>query len=562
MIDKDNKQPKNRWMRELIVGTLVTTTFSLLLTFILYVTGDYRFPAGLRTLGSDLGMRIFAEPALQPDKEFFKADAPFVFIDVDYAACEKLKEPDQPKSICQNPAKPPLQILNTLVQWASRSDARVIVLDFQLPDDAAKLLDPKRYETFSQTLKREDGPIVIAPAPLRPSAKPQHLILAGEDSLDDIGRDGRLRLAAFVAWNDVNVGDGVVRDYPPLVFVDETTQAGELGYLPSAPFLTAMLAETGVDPETRPADLADSLFYGGTAPCDAYPDWIERWSNRAGSKLEQLCDGDTFQLSDRRRERLMFSIHSLAALPEIDYENDATPGMADIYKGSGTVEGGMLYRHYFLSDFFGGDSQEGWGNLEQAVDLSSQIVVIGTSSIAGYDWHATPLGQMSGAEVIINATHAYSKFADSNLMSPSSTWWKATLTQLGVAVAIAVALGALVSRFVPVTSKDVLEGRATLASACLVAIIKAVIFLIGFIISIFLAAWITYGIFAKKPDTVVLDFLTPILSVFFVEMVVLSAMILALFTVGYEWLFGKIGIALSSVKAAKNTKEELGGEDQ
>jgi len=43
--------------------------------------------------------------------------------------------------------------------------------------------------------------------------------------------------------------------------------------------------------------------------------------------------------------------------------------------------------------------------------LTDRIVVLGSSQVQGGDWHATPLGAMTGSEIVLNATRAFIEFS-------------------------------------------------------------------------------------------------------------------------------------------------------
>jgi hypothetical protein len=42
--------------------------------------------------------------------------------------------------------------------------------------------------------------------------------------------------------------------------------------------------------------------------------------------------------------------------------------------------------------------------------FAGKTIVLGSSLRSGFDWHATPLGPMSGAEVIVNAANSFAEF--------------------------------------------------------------------------------------------------------------------------------------------------------
>jgi hypothetical protein len=137
-----------------------------------------------------------------------------------------------------------------------------------------------------------------------------------------------------------------------------------------------MLAE----PET--AQAMDCRFYGAVAvDCDSL--------DRSVRIEPALALGRDPAL----RNRIQYSLPSLAALSSQEESRLRSRylGRYDRYPASG------------LLDETGFSIPEGV--------LTDRIVVLGSSQAQGNDWHATPLGAMTGSEIVLNATRALVEFS-------------------------------------------------------------------------------------------------------------------------------------------------------
>ena len=203
--------PQNAKERSLIEETFVQwgtgLAFGLMVAFVVVSFADTRPMLMLKTWGSDLGMRVFAEPSLAPDKDYLRTATPFVFLDLGRPACRAFVGDARADAECNDPAHPPLDLLTSILDAVSAGDPKIIVLDFPLPAAGNYMSDTERsnFERFyeSITLVR-DRPLipVIAPAPLRPGPKVADTILKTSERFMDTYALGRLRLASFMNWSN------------------------------------------------------------------------------------------------------------------------------------------------------------------------------------------------------------------------------------------------------------------------------------------------------------------------------------------------------------------------
>lgn len=403
-------------VRKALVRTTTGLVFGLILAFVTIALSDSRPIRLLETWGSDLGMRILASPLLSPHEQLFKSNTPFLFVDIDRHACAEFVGQERASQECEDLARPPPDLIAALIRASEAGNPSAIIIDYQLLDQSAygKGVQGQAFDDLIKLLTSDSGVPLIAPAPLRPDLIVGHTTWDGSQTLIEEVSRGRLRLAAFITWTDALTQDGVVRSYPPFVSVSRNTKHGRnINYLPSAPLLTAMVTSSA---EERAK--ADNIFFASDNHCSDSESQSVLFE-RAAPEIASICFFDQAVPEDVLQRILsrnaLFTISSItpqAVQSNNDQSEDRLRDRAiDRYFGLGNVSGGMLYRRQLARDL--DPMRNGsFSSLTEGLERrgSGQIVILGSSAQEVYDWHATPLGRMTGAEVIINSTRAFQDF--------------------------------------------------------------------------------------------------------------------------------------------------------
>lgn len=361
-----------------LFGLAIAAVLSLGLAF------GYSPMVALERLGVDLSMNALADSDEAGARG--RGQGGYVFVDIDRGACrlfapmlpgpgpgpgpaaEAVHEA-KPLTPCEIGKPAPQGLILDFVRAAATSKAAVVVLDIASPDDAASAAS---LRTGLAASAAGNGPWIIVEAAARPDDDATSFGYFGDPTRDTATWpvSGKVRPALMAPTTDPTADDGVIRHYPPAGWVD----AGGAGdrYLPSAPYLAALLA----DP--RRAGLADCAYFRAAAGCAAQADRAGLWSaNRGRTPASPIH----------------YRFKSLSLDP------DARP----------TAEAELRYRgrydRYEASDLL----KKGAFVLDPKA-FAGKTIVLGSSLRSGFDWHATPLGPMSGAEVIINATNSFAEF--------------------------------------------------------------------------------------------------------------------------------------------------------
>jgi hypothetical protein len=358
------------WKRALIVG-FAGLLFSLCMALIISMGSALRIAplVAIERAGIDLGQRTYVAFAPWLDPSFqTKAGASYVFVDVEAEACVRFSsDPDD----CLTGRPVPAALIADFARAAAISGAKVVIIDVAPPDD------PADRARLLSALSHPTGPYFIAPLNSRPDLSQGILAqrLDRQRSLTPRLAEGRLRLAPIATTADIGAGDGVIRHFPLLTPIREG-QGQSDRWLPSAPFLAALLA----DPATARA--VDCRFYGAVASGCA-----------AAAKSPLLDQALAFGRDPGLRNRIQYSLPSLAALSAQDEFRLRSRylGRYDRYPASGLLDD----RGFAIPDGV----------------LTDRIVVLGSSQAQGGDWHATPLGAMTGSEIVLNATRAFIEFS-------------------------------------------------------------------------------------------------------------------------------------------------------
>lgn len=461
----------------------------------LLLAQEFRPAKLLQSWGTDIGLKVFALPApwyaFDPPEDH--NETPFVFLDLidsceTFLGSQELTEFAIDGSIiaprvedrCKNQAEPPAELLQALIKGIDRqaqqgggSDAhpnlsidggaKALIIDYRLPGkNTLEISSRKAIDALHKTLSQNEGvPIIAAagldvadpdtdaqdadlikPLPEGPFISSRDRVVIGEDLA---WSQGRLRQASFLSTLDADVKDATLRGFPVAVKAYSFDEEPENQLLPSAPFLAALIAES-----PNGLALADRLFYGAKAQftSDQRDALLAEQSvlSRAipaartakTSPLETPNDEALLQnlqknlAQDGTVQRQVFSFYSLS-MPEAEQQTEAARErqvrLERFYYGGGLASQGLKYERLRLKDFQSDDG--GIESLFQRIDFAGKVIVIGTSAFETHDWHRTPLGDMPGAEILINSARAFLHFEP---MALENSFWALFLDEVKLAL--------------------------------------------------------------------------------------------------------------------------------
>lgn len=373
----------NVW-KDAFLATITGFLFSLMVTAVIGLALYFRVPAAVAVeqAGIDFGMRWAA--AWYPDSLKGRSRAGFVFVDVDPRACASF-EPARPRRCATaNPVSATLAA--AFVRAAAAGGAAAIVIDVEPSPDAAERL------ILARALEAAPRPLIIVPVPGRPADPLLGSAVDGVGPVIEYDPDlspipgvarANVRLAVFAAATAGPVEDGRVRSSAALASV--RLPGGTTVALPTAAYLASRVGD--------PRSLAslDCTFY--RVGCGAV-------AARPGL-------GRSTPIAVGRQIPILFRLHSLALAKRASQGGGLrSADMVDRLelKYSGT------YRHVFASELLEGRGSFTSDRRYYSNGAGASVVILGSSSPSGFDIHQTPLGPMSGAEVMLNAALSFRGF--------------------------------------------------------------------------------------------------------------------------------------------------------
>jgi hypothetical protein len=374
MSDSSAHDPRSphAWWRRALLASATGFLFSLLLAVAMAIGLLLDIPPmkTVQRAGIDFSMRLFVsysdrlDPTLH-DRSGAKVSPGFVFFDVDRRACEAFSGTKGPD--CQVEKPVPVALVTDFVRAAGQGGVKIVVIDVAPPSDAAE------RSALREALVADTGPWIIAPLYGRPAGTADPLMISGDPKREILPErsGGRLRLASVATISDAQAGDGVVRRFPMVSRLVDPD--GRVRWIPSAPYLAAALAREDT------ASATDCAFYGRNCRAGAGP---------------PLGGFDPGRLDPARTptpvNRIFFSLPSLA---EGEFQDKLAWRYHDVY------------RRRVASNYLRG------GRFDLEGMLTGKIVVLGSSMAAARDLHPTPIGTLSGAEIVINAARAFAEFS-------------------------------------------------------------------------------------------------------------------------------------------------------
>jgi CHASE2 domain len=372
------------WWANALISSLAGLFVALLVTAATVAGRDLPMFRALERVGSDIGMAYFwtfrlDEGGLSPN---------YVFVDVDADTCAAF-QPARPKD-CARDRPVSAALVVDFVRAMRASGAAVVIVDI------APFAEAADREALRDAAAGPDGPWIIAPAYGRPGPDRAHLTLTGDAARDPTRglAAGRLRLASFVTATDPESRDGVIRQYA--VFTPLDRGAGPQP-VPSAPYLAAAY----LNPKRAAA--ADCTYY------------------RVGCAKPPSTPGQgLLPSSDKALMRpVFFTLPSLALL-------DPTPlppgSEKDRLSRNRQVFLEMGYRRLSAKSLLDPRDTTPTFRTDRAA-FAGHLVVLGSSLPSALDLHLTPLGQMTGSEVILNATRAFAAAQQAPASRPEGGFW-------------------------------------------------------------------------------------------------------------------------------------------
>jgi hypothetical protein len=350
--------------------------------------------------GTDLGMRVAAsrfvdrggdirvvEGALEPT---------YTFLDVSDDACDSWLRANPPSNgdraaaqgedECLHPAASRLmtQLAVQALEWAGDAPPRLIVFDAWVPNPILVRVAPLLANVP-----------IVALARTRPKLAGERIVLEDRQRLNAVSLPANFVFSTdLVLADSARDGDAAIRRYPAARAV---RPAGELSVdtlLPSTGFAVAGLASD--------ASAAYSLFHDFASPesqsCAAPA--VEAASRKLHVDAAALCtkshatgtSGAAYEVD----KKILFSLKTLAPPPQEASGRDQV-------RYSGASLSSSVYRRIPVT------FEDGFRRIA-AEQLSGRVVIIGSSALSAGDWHLTPLGYMTGPEVIINAARSFRLF--------------------------------------------------------------------------------------------------------------------------------------------------------
>jgi CHASE2 domain-containing sensor protein len=330
--------------------------------------------------GIDLGMKVYAA-ASQVISTPLRETRSFLFVDVDEEACRTFRRVEPWRCRTENPVS--AELMKSLVDAATNAGASLIVVDVAPAED--RLL----YDNWTAAIAPAPAPPVIMPPPARPN----------------YDRDGRLQLeferpflpsaksrvlfANFMTGPGVGPQDGMARNLSPAIALrDARAPDGNGQFLPSASLLVALLGEP------RPS----------AAPCI--------WSGpRCGSAQGPDAEQRRRVVDQLKADPRIFFAFGDLSLDHSGLRPPLNVGDGNCLTGDQDPRAPELlrerayagvFRHVFACALLKSD---GSGFRWDRNAFAGRVVVLGSSLISGGDLHQTPIGAMTGSEVLINAVY-------------------------------------------------------------------------------------------------------------------------------------------------------------
>lgn len=366
-----------------IIEGLCGLLFSILLSAVI-VTGLYFSLSPFKSIeraGTDLSFRMLTKYA--DAKPLHKKDPSFLYIDVDRKTCEAFAPASDfgvrlsPSEYCETRNPIAADFISAFVESAAEKPIDIIIIDRTI--DLSVPQDAQLVDKLIAISRNPGAPWIILPIEVRPyieddgkkaqavyrNVNPQWFDPEWRDQHRLI--DSKVRFALYSISTDTVAKDSYVRSYEPVLSV---STGRDIVAFPTASYLAAQLL--------KDHSRMDCLYFGGPCPEKAtIPQWAEDMPS-----------------TDDPPRRILYTLPALSLL------ESNTDDQHRIQKL------GQRYRHWKSDDMFN-EGKLGYHISEAPAGL---IVVVGTSLASAKDIHVTPVGHMSGPEIIINTIRSQTSF--------------------------------------------------------------------------------------------------------------------------------------------------------
>ncbi|MDR4515715.1 CHASE2 domain-containing protein [Nitrosomonas sp.] len=390
---------KNSWQVKATHASLTGLLFATFIAIILVIFHalDFNFMRKLEQMGIDWGMQIYA---FHPPSSNSSPGYEYVFIDVDHEACKQFinKELD-PECLTSKPV--PSNLIIDFVRAASESGAKIVIVDVNPPEKH----EQSERETLLKglTVNSETSDTwVIAPIYSRPGESVNGLVINGDKRFDIISNhaQGKVRLASVATY----AVQGTVRSYPTASCL---VTSEEQRWVPTIPYLAALLAnEQNINAiDDRFYNAEESLKSTGKNDCSQLEITSEHFSNNTNTALNFF---DPFAM-----DRIPYIIEFFYSVPGLSMFSDEQEREKILWNHS------PKYSYYKASNLFNRNcSRPGARDFTTErcfatrEDLfENKIIILGSGQAQAMDKVNTPIGPMSGSELMINATRAFLEFS-------------------------------------------------------------------------------------------------------------------------------------------------------
>ncbi|MDV6348657.1 CHASE2 domain-containing protein [Nitrosomonas sp. Is35] len=412
---------RHTWWGKAVVTSLTAWMFASTVAVILVIlhTIDFRPIKHLEQFGIDRSMRLYSDTASvsMPYK--------YAFIDVDKEACKQFLDDNtdwDPE--CRTSKPVPASLIIDFVRAAKESQAALVIIDVSPPEKN----EPLDREVLARKLavsSEHSDTWIISPVYARPSDSLNGLTIDGDTRFDIVPSHtrGRLRLASAATFAD----HGVIRAYPTASCY--VTADGQR-WIPTIPYLAALLIKN---------PLMEQYYYDSIETSRAVATNVLQSCSKLKISSDSLVNEIRFDLplfDPLDTDQIPAIIHFFYSLPSLG-------ALADVHERES-----VSWNHIYNYQYYEASKLISYDCLHQHIDGSSaspgcfitneeyykgKIIVLGSSRAQAMDQMQTPIGSMSGSELILNATRAFLEFKPLG-QSPPLTMLMDKLKGIGIAM--------------------------------------------------------------------------------------------------------------------------------
>ncbi|MBX3640464.1 MAG: CHASE2 domain-containing protein [Nitrosomonas sp.] len=404
---------KSLWWVKATHASLTGLIFATFIAIVLVTLNalDFNVMQKLEQMGIDWGMEHYA---FHPPASMNASGYEYVFVDVDHVACKQFinKELD-PECLTSKPV--PSNLIIDFVRAARESGAKVIIVDVNPPEKHEQSERDTLLQGLTENVEASDTWIVV-PIYARPGDSVNGLVINGDTRFDIIPEHarGNVRLASVATY----AVQGTVRSYPAASCL--VTREGQR-WVPTIPYLVALLVTQENSNAIDDRYYKDKKFIGIEPgnDCSQLEIKSEYFSNSTNTALNLF---DPFAVNKIPGiMEFFYSIPGLSLFTEVEEREHVLWNhfpKYGYYKASNLLEKNCASR-----SINGVTNRECFATRSDLFE--NKIIVLGSGQAQAMDTVHTPIGPMSGSELILNATRAFLEF--SPLEKPSlitMTWDK------------------------------------------------------------------------------------------------------------------------------------------